>query len=449
MAVKISIIGAGSAVFSLNLIRDLCLTPNLYGSTVSLMDIDHDRLDMAFELCRRYADEVGARFEIEKTTDRYSSLKGADFVVNAALAAGHHRLREGWGIARKHGYRMGGSLHIMHDEAFWINFYQLKLFDSIIQDILRICPNAWYIQVANPVLCGITYLGRKYPQAKIVGLCHGFHGVYRIAEVLGFDGDGLTFEISGVNHFIWLTHLRHRGRDLMPLLKGWVESEAPRYWEDIGPGDVLGPKAVDLYKKFGAFPIGDTCTPGGGSWPWWYHTDEETERRWKEDPERWFEEYFKGLEERIEGMRRASSDPNVRLTDLFPPRRSGELTVTVVESIACDIPRILIVNVLNEGHLVPGLPRNLAVEVPALVSGAGIRGIRTSPLPSPIIAYILRDRVAPIELEIAAYEGRSLPLLRQLVLMDPWTRSEEGAEAFLEEIISLPFHEEMREHYCL
>ena len=26
-----------------------------------------------------------------------------------------------------------------------------------------------------------------------------------------------------------------------------------------------GPKALDLYRKFGAFPIGDTATPGGGS----------------------------------------------------------------------------------------------------------------------------------------------------------------------------------------
>ena len=35
---KISIIGAGSAVFSLNLIRDICLSPNLANSTVNLMD---------------------------------------------------------------------------------------------------------------------------------------------------------------------------------------------------------------------------------------------------------------------------------------------------------------------------------------------------------------------------------------------------------------------------
>ena len=115
MAVKISIIGAGSAVFSLNLIRDLCLTPNLRGSTISFMDIDQERLDSAHRLCQRYADEVGNQLILGKTTDRRESLQGADFVINTALAAGHQRLRDGWAIGKKHGYRLGGSLHVMHD----------------------------------------------------------------------------------------------------------------------------------------------------------------------------------------------------------------------------------------------------------------------------------------------------------------------------------------------
>ena len=42
MTPTIAIIGAGSAVFSLGLIRDLCLTERLHGSTVRLMDIDED-----------------------------------------------------------------------------------------------------------------------------------------------------------------------------------------------------------------------------------------------------------------------------------------------------------------------------------------------------------------------------------------------------------------------
>jgi hypothetical protein len=31
--------------------------------------------------------------------------------------------------------------------------------------------------------------------------------------------------------------------------------------------------------------------------------------------------------------------------------------------------------------------------------------------------------------------------------MDPWTRSEAQAQALLEDILALPYHEEMRQHY--
>jgi len=448
MAIKISLIGAGSAVFSLNLIRDLCLTPNLAGSTISFMDINEERLDAAHKLCQRYAMEVGIELDLEKTVDREESLQDADFVINTALAAGHHRLREGLSVARSHGYRFGGSYHIMHDEAFWINFYQLRLFESIVSDILAICPHAWYIQVANPVLAGITYLVRRYKEAKIVGLCHGFGGVYHLAHALGLDREHVTFEIPGVNHFVWLTHFHYRGRDAFPLVDEWIEKGAPKYWETCHSSSGLGPKAVDLYKRFGAFPIGDTCTPGGGTWPWWYHTDAETEQRWIEDPYQWWEGgYFPHGEEQVVRIDRVAEDTSTRVTEVFPPRQSGEVMVPLVESIACDIPRVLITNILNTGDFVPGIPRDFEVEIPTLVSKRGIQGIKTDGLPGPLISYALRDRVAPVEVELEAYEKGSRELLLQLLLMDPWTRSQEQAKDLLEDILALPVHEDMRQHY--
>ncbi len=445
--VKISIIGAGSAVFSLNLIRDLCLTPNLEGSTISFMDINKERLNAVYSLCKRYADEVGVKLRLEKTLDRKESLKDADFVINTALAAGHHRLIEGWEIARKLGYRYGGSYHIMHDEAFWINFYQFKLFESILEDILDICPEAWYIQYANPVLAGITYLSRKYPEAKIVGLCHGFTGIYSIAEILGLEKKHISFEIPGVNHFIWLTRFYYKGEDAYPLLDEWLRKEAPSYWEKCPPSSGLGPKAADLYKRFGLFPIGDTCTPGGGSWPYWYHIDKETEKRWKENPAKWWNEYFKGLKVRVNKILKVARNPSLKVTKAFPPRKSNKSVISLIESIACDIPRVFQVNILNVGSFIPGIPQDFEVEIPALVSKRGIQGIRTTGLPKRIIAHIYRDRIAPVEIELEAYESGDKDLLLQLIMMDPWSRSLNQAEKLLKKILSLPYHEEMRAHY--
>jgi alpha-galactosidase len=447
VAPTIAIIGAGSAVFSLGLIRDLCLTERLHGSTVRLMDIDEARLNAISRLCQRYSEEMGAWIETVTTTDRREALAGADFVINTALVTGYTGMRDGWEVAQRHGYRFGGSLHIMHDEPFWVNAYQLRFFDEVVREVRELCPDAWYLQVANPVLAGITWLGRRYPDVKMVGLCHGFAGVYKVAKVLGLDREGLTFEIPGVNHTVFLTHCYHNGEDVFPLLDRWIETDAPSYWETCPPSDYLGPVAVDLYRRFGVFPIGDTCNPGGGSWPWWYHTDAATERRWHEDPAAWWTRYFTRSAERVAEIERAALDVSRPVSEAFPPEHSGEVMVPLIESVACDVPRVLIGNILNSGDFVPGAPRDFAVEIPTLVSKRGIEGIQTKALPDAILAQIWRDRVAPVTIELAAYGEGSRERLLELILSDPWTTSLAQAESLLDDILAMPAHGELREWY--
>jgi alpha-galactosidase len=447
MSLKISLIGAGSGMFSLSLIRDLCLTRSLEGSTVSFMDVNVERLEGSYNLCVRYARELGVEFNFEKTLDRQESLQDADFVINTALAAGHHRLRAGWEIARRFGYRWGGSLAIMHDEAFWIDFYQLRLFESLVQDILRICPHAWYFQVANSVLGGTTYLKRKYPRLKMTGLCHGFNGVYVLADVLGMERQYVTYEIPGVNHFIWLTKLFYKGQDALPLLDKWVEKRAAEYWKTCRESDHQGPKPVDIYRRVGVFPIGDTATVGGGAWGWWYHTNEEIEKRWKENPQKWWDWYFTEGERVAHENYRISHDLQARMTDYLSPTPSGEAMVPMIESMVLDIPRTYIVNLPNIGNYVPGIPPDFAVEVPAQVSRNGIQPIQTDGLPPLALQFLIRDRLAPVELELAAYELGNRQMLVELVGMDPWTRSQQQACDFVEEILAMPFHTEMQSHY--
>ena len=448
MSIKISVIGAGSSVFSLDLIRDLCISEYLKDCTISFMDIDSERLETAYLLCKRYAKELCSKIKIEKTTDKLESLKGADFVINTALHVNYELWKRGWNIAKTYGYRYGGSLHIMHDEAFWINFYQYRLMESVYEDMRRVCPNAWYLLVANPVLAGITYLKRKYPESKIVGLCHGCNGVYHVAEVLGFDREDIQFEMSGVNHMLWLNHFTWKGKDAFPILEGWIKEKGEAYGESCSYSDGMGKKAVDLYKRFGAFPIGDTGNPGGGSWGSWYHTDKETERKWNEDPDRWFKEiYFEANERIVREMKEAAENNAVKVTEKFPPHKTTEPMVEVIESIAFDVPRIIYTNIQNDGEYVPGVPRDFEVEIPTLVSGRGIQGIRCKKLPKGVIAHILRDRTAPVEAELAAYETGDYNMLLDLVLMDPWTQNEEKARKFIDEILSQPELWEMKEHF--
>jgi alpha-galactosidase len=441
---KISLIGAGSAVFSLNIIRDICLTPNLQGFTINLMDINQERLDGAYRLCKRYAAEVGIQLDIETTTDRNASLSGADFVINTALTANYHRLEEGWAIGKKYGYTYGGSQHIMHDEAFWIDFYQLRMFEGLAEDILKICPNAVYFKIANPVFAATTMLARKYPELKFVGLCHGFGGVYHIIETLGLERSAVTFQIPGVNHFVWLNEFRYKGQNAFPILDRWIEEH------ESHPEDLVGelcPKKIDMYRRLGAYPIGDTGGEGGGSWPWWHHADQKTEEFYREDPTTWWNRYIQGGYTHNAEIQRITADESVRLSEIYPPKLSGEVVIPMLESIACDIPRVLIGNIINRGQLVPGVPEDIAVEIPLHISGRGIQGVQTTPLPVGVVSYLLRDYVAPINTLLEAYTKRSKKLLLELVMMDPWTRSRGQAEKFLDEILDLPAHTSMKAYF--
>jgi alpha-galactosidase len=96
---------------------------------------------------------------------------------------------------------------------------------------------------------------------------------------------------------------------------------------------------------------------------------------------------------------------------------------------------------------VPGIPKDVAVEIQALVSARGIQGIHTNGLPRHILARIFHDRIGPMEMELAAYEQGSYELLLQMILMDPFTKSIDQAKGLLDGILALPYHEEMRQHY--
>ena len=105
------------------------------------------------------------------------------------------------------------------------------------------------------------------------------------------------------------------------------------------------------------------------------------------------------------------------------------------------------INVINDGEYVQGIPRDFSVEVPAICGSHGYTPLKTKPLPKPIIALALRDRVALVETELAAYENHSKELLIDLVMMDPRSQSRKQAQALVEEILNLPSHEEMKRWY--
>jgi len=272
MSIKVTIIGAGSVVFSLGLVKDLCLTESLKGCKVCFMDINEERLDIIYKLGMRYAEDLGAGLQFERTLDREESLQDADFVINTAtITHNEHFMKRRRELTARYGYFYG---HTGMPE-----YHNLQLMLDVAKDMERICPNAWVLQAGNPVFEGTTLMTRE-TCIKVCGLCHGHYGYRTIAQTIGLDPARVTWQAPGLNHNIWLTHFYYEGKDAYPILDAWIRDKSEAYWEERrksgGISAQMSPAAIHQYKMYGLMPLGDTPRWGG----WWYHTDLETHSRW-------------------------------------------------------------------------------------------------------------------------------------------------------------------------
>ena len=85
---QITFIGAGSIVFTRNLCSDILLTPALQESTISLMDIDPERLALSQKLVQAIIDHRGLKARVEVTTDQTEAVRGADYVITTFQQGG-------------------------------------------------------------------------------------------------------------------------------------------------------------------------------------------------------------------------------------------------------------------------------------------------------------------------------------------------------------------------
>ena len=441
--VRISVIGAGSATFSLGLVKDLCLTENLNSSQVSFMDIDAERLEAVTKMAERYTAEIGSDLTFDQTTSRADSLKDADFVINTASAQSHYHQVDMREVYAKHGYYYRGP--------GLGSYYNFNLMLDVAHDMERICPDAWLIQSGNPVFDGCTLMARE-TEIKVCGLCHGHYGFHHIAKTLGLDLDRIDFQAPGVNHCIWMTHFLFDGEDAYTQIDRWIEDEGEAYWKshlaDRTHDIQLSRGAVHQYRLYGLFPIGDSPRLGN----WWYHTDIET-KKW------WFGEPFGGpdthiarpvhvenLEKRLTQIREASQDPAVKMTELFGSTKTREQQVPIIDALTNNIEGQFQVNVPNNGAI-DGIDDDVVVEVPALINQKGIQPIQVGKLPRKIMLEQLLPMVLQMEHGLEAFRTGDKSMLLWNALNNGQTQSYKQAYATLEDILQQPGNEGASEHY--
>lgn len=450
MATKVTIIGAGSVVFSLGLVKDLCLTAGLRGSKVSFMDIDQERLDVVYRLARRYAEDLGADLEFECTLDRQVALQEADFVIHTAtITHNEHFMKRQRELTDRYGYFYG---HTGMPE-----YHNLQLMLDVTRDMERICPDAWVLLAGNPVFDGTTLMGRE-TGIKVCGLCHGHYGYREIARTIGLDPDKVTWQAPGLNHNIWLTHFYCDGQDAYPLLDAWIENQSQQYWQEMEKkGQVpaqMSLSAIHQYRMYGLMPVGDTPRRGG----WWYHVDLETRKRWYGgsgggDTPEGRERILRRKDESFQQMKEAAYGEGVRPIDLFGDRMTSEQHVPIIDGLVNDHEGQFQVNVLNRGALA-GVPDDVAVEVPALVNKKGIQPLRVEPLPRKILLECILPDWLDMERTLEALLSGDRSMLLYGVLGSHQTRSYDQAVEVLDALLhiepsqAMAHVQDIDKHYC-
>lgn len=231
---NICIIGGGSRLWAIQFMKDLASNKGTNGSLV-LYDIDHEASRNNVAVGKRILSINGSegRFSIKAEDDLPTALRGCDLVI-IAIEPGKTECRyadlvlpEEYGIHESVGDTTGPGGLIRARRA-------LPLFFEFAKAVERNCPDAWVINYTNPMTLCTAALYKAFPAIKALGCCHEvFHTENYLAELVSRwyevekpDRRDIRIDLTGVNHFTFVTKAFWKGHDLMPRLRRLAADEA-------------------------------------------------------------------------------------------------------------------------------------------------------------------------------------------------------------------------------
>ncbi len=422
---KITFMGAGSTVFSKNLLGDTMLCEPFHDMEIALYDIDATRLEESYVLiCKMNQTINQGRARVNKylgVEQRKDALRGADFVVDAIQVGLYDPCTIiDFEIPKKYGLRqtiadtlgIGGifralrTIHVLKDFA---------------RDMEEVCPDAWFLNYTNPMAMLTGYMLR-YTGVKTVGLCHSVQAcVPGLLNGLNMTDrrEGCNFKIAGINHMAWLLEITDRnGVDLYPEIRRRAKERNATERH----GDMV---RYDYIEKLGYY-----CTESSE------HNAEYNPFYIKAGRDDLIEKFNIPLDEY---PRRCVNQINAwekQYQELMAGgsvqhTRSLEYASYIMEAIATNKPYKIGGNVLNHG-VIPNLPWDACVEVPCLVDGNGITPTYVGNLPLQLAA-MNSSNIYPQMLTIEAAHTEKKETIYQAAMMDPHT----GAQLSTDEIVAL------------
>ncbi len=407
---KIVFIGAGSLGFTRGLVRDLLTFPLMEDATISLVDIDKERLDFAYRAVQSIVERGNYPAKVTATLDRKKALKGADAVCCTILCGEVNVWRHDIEVPKKYGVdtNVGDT---RGPSGVFRTLRTLPTMLAICKDMERYCPNAILLNYTNPMAMLCRGMQRE-SGIQVTGLCHSVQGTAdMLAKWIGAPMDEVTYVCAGINHQAWYLDYKWNGEDAYPLIRKAVRKKKIYNEEQVRNEMFLHlglyvtessghnseynwwfRKRPDLIEKY--------CTHSTGWNPGEYaYILKEYKRRektWKKEIEAWF----------------AEGAP-------FPLERGAEYASHIINAYLGGDPYEFNGNVPNTG-LITNLPEDVCVEAPVVANKRGFNSIHVGALP-PQCAALNNISVAVEEMTVEASLTGDPTLVFHAIAYDPLT----------------------------
>lgn len=441
---KIVLVGAGSVQFGCGTLGDIFCSKHLEGSEITLHDINASSLEAVLKTALQSVEQHSLSFTINATTDRRAAFKNADFIISSIEVGNRFDLwDEDWKIPLQYGMRQvygenGGPGGLFH---------ALRIIPpilDIVKDAMELCPQAYIFNYSNPMTAICTAVKRAYPEARFIGMCHEIGWLSKwLPRMLGMKHEDIYFKAAGLNHFSCMLEIKNKrtGKDLYPF----VLAKAPAFFEhESGYSDVL-----DIYRKTGVMEDSEqfekdiTSTKSRYEW-----ADRKLIKFMLEHygllpitTDSHFGEYLGWAWDVVDhrgildfyDVYKVMLSQNVRHEIQL---KTTERVIPIIDGILGDSGfEESAVNIQNNG-VFSDLPDWIAVEVPAMVSKAGINGIPIVDAPKGYVS-LLRAYCGVYDLtaEAAIHKKKSLAI--QALLANPVVHQVSQIEAMVQRMIDI------------
>ena len=410
---KIVLIGAGSHVFSSRLITDILSYPELRDSTISLMDIAQEPLELSTAFVKRIVEQNKFNTKIESTTNRREALDGADYVF-IIINVGYDLKEADRKITLKYGLDQGDTA-TMGPCGVFNGVRHVPPILAVARDMEGLCPDAWLMNYTNPMAI-ISWAVTDYTKIKNVGLCHSVpHTASTLAGYMGVTIEEVTYWVAGINHMAWFLELKWRGKDAYPLLR-----------EKFKDSNVYAnPKAhysgsdtvrAEVFKTFGYY-VTESSAHVASYVPFFRKKPEDIKKYMLSDGAKYQSNaQFWAVEDKEKDKKLKQQ---IHSNYKFPIDHSGEFGSIIIHSIETGKPAVIYGDVKNN-CLITNLPQGCCVEVPCLVDREGVHPCFIGNLPSQVAALNLNN-VGVQELVVRGIMEKNKNKILQSILLDPLT----------------------------